>query len=174
MVSIFDMFRLDGRVALVTGGASGIGLAYVEVLVGAGADVAIVDINLEAAENAAEKLTQDSGKRVIALKADVSKEEDTEWMVAETVRKLGWLDICFANAGIGQLGASLTDHTKELWDQVINTNLTGVFLTNRAAARVMLEQKKGSIINTASVYGLVGDSGLGVIGYSAAKGGLFN
>lgn len=172
IISILDKFRLDGRVALVTGGAGGIGLAIATAVAEAGADVAIVDINLETAESAAEKLAKETGRKVIAFRADVSKEDDNEWVVQETVKQLGGLNICFANAGYGEPGAPLADYNLEEWDRVIATNLTGVLLTNRAAARVMIQQKHGTIINTASVYGLVGDFGLGVIGYTAAKGGV--
>lgn len=171
-ISVLAKFRLDGKVALITGGAEGIGLAMASAVAEAGADVAIIDINLEAAQNSAKKLAKETGRKVIALKADVSKEEDNEWMVEETVKQLGGLNICFANAGIGEQGAPLHNYDKSVWDRVIAINLTGVFMTNRAVARVMVEQKNGTIINTASVYGLVGDFGLGVIGYTAAKGGV--
>lgn len=172
-MSVFTKFKLDGKIALVTGGASGIGLACATAVAEAGADVAMVDVNAEGAHHAAQKLSQETGRKVIALTADVSKEEDTERMVAETVKQLGGLNICFANAGIAEHGVPLIDFEKQVWDQVIGINLTGVFLTNRAAARVMVKQKSGSIINTASIYGLIGDNNLGgIFAYSAAKGGV--
>ncbi|CAB3389655.1 SDR family NAD(P)-dependent oxidoreductase [Kyrpidia spormannii] len=171
-MSVMDAFRLNDRVALVTGGGSGIGLAFARAVAEAGADVAVVDWNEEAARKAAEQLAGETGRKVIALRADVSKEEDADRMVQETVRQLGGLDVCFANAGIGDEGALVTEYSKEDWDRVIAVNLTGVFLTDRAAARVMVERKRGSIINTASIYGLVGDFGMGAIGYTAAKGGV--
>lgn len=167
-----DSFRLDGRVALVTGGGSGIGLAFARAAAEAGADVAVADWNEEAARQAAERLGAETGRKVIALRADVSKEEDADRMVQETVRQLGGLDVCFANAGIGDDGTLVTEYSKAAWEKVIAVNLTGVFLTDRAAARVMVAQKRGSIINTASIYGLVGDFGMGAIGYTAAKGGV--
>jgi len=171
-MSVLDQFRLDGRVVIVTGGASGIGLAFASAVAEAGADVAIVDINLEGAEVAADKLSKETGRRVIALKADVSKEEDNGRMVSETLKMLGGLDICFANAGIGELGAPILDYDTPKWKRTITVNLTGTFLTNRAVAKVMIEQKSGVIINTASAYGLIGDGCLGVIGYTASKGGV--
>lgn len=171
-MKVTEMMDLHGQVALVTGGASGIGLAYAEAMAEAGADVAIVDIHEAGAQSAAETLAAATVQRVIAIGADVSREEDTERMVATTVKQLGGLDICFANAGIAENGADILDYDKNEWDRVISVNLTGVFLTDKAAAKHMAYQHRGSIINTASIYGLVGDFGMGAIGYTAAKGGV--
>ncbi|MBX6395581.1 MAG: SDR family oxidoreductase [Alicyclobacillaceae bacterium] len=171
-MSVLDKFRLDGKVSLVTGGASGIGYACALALAEAGSDVAVVDINGDSAKHAAEKIAESTGRKVIALQADVTSESDTERMVMDTVRELGRLDVCFANAGIAENGGHVTEYDKSEWDKVIAVNLTGVFLTDRAAARVMQKQGSGSIINTASIYGLVGDFGMGAIGYTAAKGGV--
>jgi NAD(P)-dependent dehydrogenase (short-subunit alcohol dehydrogenase family) len=166
------MFRLDGRVALITGGANGLGYAFATAVAEAGADVSIVDLDGKAAELAAEKLSSETGRKVIALQADVTKEEDTEQMVSETVKALGGLQICFANAGIVEKGRPIDEYDKKLWDQVIDVNLTGTFLTNRAVAKVMKQEKNGSIINTASIMGHVADQSMGVFAYTTSKGGV--
>lgn len=171
-MKVTEMMDLHGQVALVTGGASGIGLAYAEAMAEAGADVAIVDIHEAGAQSAADAVAAATGRRVIAIGADVSSEEETERMMAAAVEQLGRLDICFANAGIAEHGAAVMDYDKKEWDRVIGVNLTGVFLTDKAAAKHMSQQHRGSIINTASIYGLVGDFGMGAIGYTAAKGGV--
>ncbi|MEW9672145.1 SDR family NAD(P)-dependent oxidoreductase [Ammoniphilus sp. 3BR4] len=173
---IMEKFRLSGKVALVTGGASGIGLEYAKAVAEAGANVAVADINLQRAEEAARDLSEKTGKSIIALQADVANESDVEKMVADTVDKLGRLDICFANAGISEGGCSFDEYSKDTWDRVIGINLTGVFLTNRSAAKIMIAQGSGgSIINTASIYGHVGAAGdTCIVGYTAAKAGVVN
>lgn len=171
-MSVLDMFRLDGRIALVTGGASGIGYAYASAVAEAGANVCIADVNGEAAQAAADKLAGLTGREVMAIQADVSQAADNARMMAETVARFGRLDICFANAGIVDRGGMITEYDKEVWDRIIDVNLTGIFLTNQAAARVMAEQRSGSIINTASIFGHAGDPGFGNFAYTAAKGGV--
>jgi len=157
---------LSGRVALVTGGARGIGLAIAQRLVAEGARVAIVDLDEPAARNAASGL----GASAIALAADVTRTADVERAVAAAHRQWGRLDIVVNNAGITG-GSRLTwELTDEDWNQVIACDLTSVFLVARAAVRLMLAQGSGRIINIASIAGKEGNPTL--VPYSTAKAGV--
>lgn len=171
-MSVMDLFRLDNKVALITGGGSGIGRAYAEAVSEAGAAVACADIDFATAEDTASSLP---GKAV-AIRADVSEERQVKEMVEKTVSELGKLDIAFANAGVGSsLSAPFPEASLEQWRQIIDVNLTGVWLTAREAARVMIERGEGGkIISTASIYGFVGGFTPSSGAYSAAKGGVIN
>lgn len=171
---ILDRFRLEGQVAMVTGAASGIGRAFAETMAELGANVALVDVDETGAHEVARRLEEAHSCRTLVLRADVSRADDVEGAVARVVTELGDLDVVFANAGIAEQFAPIADYQDVEWNRVIAVNLTGVYLTNKAAAKHMISQKKGRIINTASIYGLVADFGLGAIGYTAAKGGVVN
>jgi NAD(P)-dependent dehydrogenase (short-subunit alcohol dehydrogenase family) len=149
--SIFD---LTGKVALVTGGGSGIGRAYCEGLAEFGADVACCDIKEETAQETV-KLIKKFGHRAIAIGADVSKQDEIESMVNRTVKELGSVDIVFANAGIGEI-SRVRIHEKPVadFDRVMDVNLRGVFLLMRVVFPLMMEKKDGKFITTASVGGL--------------------
>jgi NAD(P)-dependent dehydrogenase (short-subunit alcohol dehydrogenase family) len=139
-VAVLDLFKLDGKVALVTGAGSGIGRAYVEVLSEAGAAVACADIDSSSAQEAASSLDG----RTFAIEADVSYEAQVQRMVERTVTELGRLDAVFANAGIGgDIEQVFPDASLENWQRVIGVNLTGVWLTVREAAKDMIEQGEG-------------------------------
>jgi NAD(P)-dependent dehydrogenase (short-subunit alcohol dehydrogenase family) len=148
-----NIFDLSGRVALVTGGGSGLGRAFCEAMAEYGADVACCDIDIEAAQGTAELINK-SGSRVLAIKADVSEPVDVEHMVNEVRRELGKLDILFNNAGITTKPAKTAEIAIEDWDRVMTVNLRGVFLCMRTALPIMVKQKRGSIINISSVAGL--------------------
>ena len=179
-MSMLDEFKLDGTVALVTGAASGIGRAFATGLAEAGARVMCADVAVEAAQQLAKSLA-DAGHEASAVRVDVSREDEVRAMVEKTVSTFGKLDIAFANAGFGGTGASLQDMSLEDWRQVIDINLTGVFLTFREAARAMLRNPepqgrglRGRLIATSSIYGSVGDFGGQAQAYTAAKGGVTN
>lgn len=162
--------RLNGKVAVITGGASGIGEATVKLFAAEGAKVVIADYS-DSGQLLADELTA-QGYSAMFIKVDVSKEDDIEHMVAETVSAYGKLDIMFANAGIGDMAPA---HELEFdqWQRVIEINLTGVFLSNKHAIKQMLNQKTGgSIINNASILGHVGQPN--ITAYTAAKGGVVN
>jgi NAD(P)-dependent dehydrogenase (short-subunit alcohol dehydrogenase family) len=174
-MAVLDLFDLTGQMALVTGGARGIGFAIASAMAEAGAKVAIVDRDGDQATQAATAIVAATGSTAIAVQADVSISADTERMVAETVDRFGKLDICFANAGIAEPGLpilDLEDYSPELWQQIIAVNLSGVYFTGLAAARAMKRQGGGRIINMASIVGMVADASWGSIGYCSAKGGV--
>ncbi|MGH7346809.1 MAG: SDR family oxidoreductase [Candidatus Rokuibacteriota bacterium] len=157
---------LTGRVALVTGGARGIGLAIARRLVADGARVALVDLDKAAGETAAGEL----GASAISLVADVTRADQVERSVGAVHARWGRLDIVVNNAGITG-GSKLTwELTDEDWDRVIACDLTSVFLVSRAAVRLMLPQRSGRIVNIASIAGKEGNPTL--VPYSTAKAGV--
>jgi len=173
-MSVLDAFRLDGRVALVTGAGSGIGRAFAQALAEAGASVACVDIVQQRAEAVASELATIGG-RAVAIVADVSSEAQVAQMVERCVGDLGGLDIAFANAGIVVPESVFPATTLADWQRSIDVNLTGVWLTARDVARVMIDRAKGgTIVLTASIYGLVGSFEASSGSYQAAKGGVVN
>lgn len=142
--------RLAGKVALVTGGGSGIGRGVAIRFAEEGASVALADLNVAGAEGVAGEIEQ-LAQRALAIEADVTSSPDCARIVAETVARFGKLDILVANAGIGRF-APFLDTAEEDWKAVIDTNLTGVFLSCQAAARQMAKQGHGGrIIATASL-----------------------
>ncbi len=157
------MSRLPGKVALITGGASGIGEATVRLFVAEGAAVTIADIQDERGRRLAAEL----GERTAYAHTDVSREADVEAAVADTVRRFGRLDCIFNNAGYGGVGGRIEAVTVAGFDETIGVLLRGVLLGMKHAAPVMKRQGGGSIISTASVAGL--RSGFGPHVYSAAK-----
>ena len=154
-----------------SGGASGIGKSVATALAEAGADVAIVDVNLEGAEAVAKEIADATGSKTIAIRCDVTNQEDVEAMVAEVAGTYGKLDACFNNAGIC-LNVPAEEMTFEQWNKVININLNGVFLCATAAGRVMLKQGYGSIINTASMSGHIVNVPQPQCAYNASKAGV--
>jgi len=163
------MNRLNNKVAIVTGGASGIGLAIAQKLLKDGAKVVIADI-ADKGQEVANELGDES--KVRFFKVDVSNKDQVKETIAQTANWYGSVDIVVANAGIPS-DTPCHLETPEAWQEVINTNLTGVFHTNKYAIEQMRKQEKGgSIINMASILGLVGDPD--AITYSAAKGGVVN
>ena len=158
------MTRLDGRVALVSGGARGLGAAYVRALHGCGASVVIGDLLDE--EGAA--LADELGERALFVHLDVTSE--SSWTAAvEAAVGLGGVDVLVNNAGIANAGR-IERYGREKWDAVIAVNLTGTYLGVRAVVPVMKAARTGSIINISSVEGMRGDAGLH--GYVASKFGV--
>lgn len=163
------MKRLEGKTALITGAARGIGLEIAAAFAAEGASVAIADLSGPDCEAAAAGVSAKSGAKAIGLGMDVSKEADCERAVEETVKAFGKLDILVNNAGITR--DNLVLRMKEAdFDAVINVNLKGAFLMSKAASKVMLKARAGSIINISSVVGQTGQAGQA--NYSASKAGL--
>ena len=160
--------RLAGKVALLTGAGSGFGEATALRFAEEGALVACVDLTENAAAVAAEKIVA-AGGQAVALGADVSVAEDAERMTAATIREFGRVDVVFANAGISGPGNAM-DLEEEVWDRVIDVDLKGVWLSSKYALRDMVARGSGTIINTASIGGVVGFGG--IFPYAAAKGGV--
>ena len=157
--------RLIGRVALVTGGGQGIGRAIALRLAAEGADVGVNDVSAKAADLVAEEI-RSLGRRALPLIADVSDEEAVAGMLAEFLQAFDRLDILVNNAGIGPIHR-LHEITAEEWDRVFAVNVRGVFLCSKAAARQMVRQGSGRILNAASVCGLRGSPNF--IPYCASK-----
>ena len=154
----YKAFDLTGKTVLITGGNSGIGLGMAEALAQAGAGVAIWGTNSEKNEAALKKITSHGGK-AIAMKCDVGDEKEVETRFAETVKALGPLHGCFANAGVsGRANVkSFTEMDAEEWKRVTRVNLDGAFYTLRAAARHMVEHGKGgALVGTASLAAISG------------------
>lgn len=170
-MGIIENMRLDGKAIYVTGGASGIGKCAAMAFAEAGADVAIADVNLAGAEKAAGEIAEATGAKTIAIKADVTDEDQVEAMVARVVDTYGKLDACYNNAGIC-INTPAEEMTFAQWKKVIDINLTGVYLCSVAAGRVMLKQGYGSIINTASMSGHIVNVPQPQCAYNASKAGV--
>jgi len=172
-MKVLDLFKLEGKVAVVTGAGSGLGRAIASAMAEAGARVMCTDINANTVMETEENLKA-AGYKTLSLKIDVSKEKEVEEMIKRTVKEWGSLDIIFNNAGVGGTIAPIHEFSLADWERLLAINLTGVFLCTREAVRVMIENKKGKIINIASIWGLVGGGIIPVPAYAAAKGGVIN
>ena len=157
---------LTGKVALITGGASGIGKATAMLFAREGAAVAIADVNTEAGEAVACAIANGDGQAVFVC-CDVTKAGDCQQAVEKTVARFGKLDILFNNAGVTRR-ASVIETTEEEWDWVMAVNVKSIFLMSKAAIPVMAEAGGGVIINSGSGWGLVG--GKDAVSYCASKG----
>jgi 2-deoxy-D-gluconate 3-dehydrogenase len=161
---ILDQFKLDGKVAIVTGGSRGLGQGIAVGLAEAGADIALVDIlDMTESKEQIEKL----GRKCIAITADLSKKESVATIVNSTIEQLGSIDILFNNAGIIRR-APITEFTEKDWDDVMNINLRTLFFLSQAVGKQMIKQARGGkIVNTASMLSFQG--GIFVPSYTASK-----
>src|ERR1700722_5135650 len=172
MVDVRDLMRLDGRVAIVTGGARGIGRETAETLAVAGAHVVLADLDQETAESATAEMRA-LGLHVTAIVANVAEEASVDSMVQATLQREGRLDILVNNAGIA-IRRPAVDLALGDWDKVLSVNLTGSFLCARAAARPMIAAGSGAIVNVASIMGLSGGGLYPNVSYQATKGAIVN
>lgn len=171
---IFDRMSLTGRKALITGGAQGIGRGFAHALAEAGADVAIIDLNIDKAKEVAEEIRKrNSNVKSIAVQADVTSPSQCVLMVEEVVAKLGGLHIACNNAGIGQwIDSEIMPY--EDFQRMMKINLDGIFLCTQAEANYMLPQGYGKIINTASMSGSIANYPQNQAHYNASKGAVIS
>ena len=148
-MSISGLFDISGRKALVTGAARGIGKVLALTLAEAGCDVSLVGLHIEGLEAVASEINR-MGVKAIALQADVSKKDEVDRAFAAAASEFGRLDICVNNAGVS-FQMPVEEMPEEEWDNIMDTNMKGVFLCSQAAARIMIPQKSGNIINLASI-----------------------
>jgi NAD(P)-dependent dehydrogenase (short-subunit alcohol dehydrogenase family) len=148
--------RLAGKVALVTGGSSGIGRATALAFAKEGAQVVVADVDVAGGQATVQQIQGFAGEALF-VRTDVAQAAEVEALVTEAIETYGRLDCAFNNAGLsGVLNVEPTDYPEEVWHQVLSVNLTGVWLCMKYEIRQMLKQGKGAIVNTASVMGLVG------------------
>ena len=161
------MFDLSGKAAIVTGVSRGLGISFACGLAKAGCDLLVSARDYDQLSQSARSLEQ-FGQRVIPLKADVRDQDDVEAMVARAIREYGKIDILVNNAGISAV-ADAENLTREQWQSVIDTNLTGLFYCAQSCGRAMLKQGFGRIINIASMYGISAASYVSQASYVASK-----
>jgi len=164
------MFELNGKTAMVTGAARGLGQAIAVKLAEAGADVALVDLDAAWLEETAEKVKA-LGRRAECYGVNVAEGESVKVGVKAIEKDFGQIDVLVNNAGITKDGL-LMRMSEDDWDAVLNVNLKGVFLCTKAAMRGMMKKRSGTIVNIASVIGLMGNAGQA--NYAASKGGVIS
>lgn len=173
MSNIHTLFDLTGKVAIVTGAGSGLGVTFAEGLAEAGAKVVCSGRRMDNIQKTAQKL-QDAGLEAIAIQADVADETSVENLVKETLDRYGRVDILVNNAGVANVGPPESVPLSE-WKHVVDVNLTGVFLCSQVVARAMIEARNGgSIINIASILGAGASEPSAATAYAATKGGVVN
>jgi len=168
-MAIAGFCSMDGRVAIVTGGARGIGRAISEKLAALGANVVIADMLVELAEKTAEEISQVTNRKIISSKVNVTDGKSASELIERTLADFGKVDILVNNAGITRDTLILRMEEAD-WDAVLNVNLKGAFNCSKAVIRPMMKQRYGRIVNISSVSGQAGQAGQ--TNYSASKAGL--
>lgn len=163
-----ECFSIAGKVAIITGSSGGLGEAIARDFADEGAKVVLASRNIEKLESIAKDI-RSGGNKAMAVQVDVSKSDEVQAMVDETIKEFGTIDILVNNAAVAML-KNLVDTTEEEWDQVLDTNLKGTYLCCRMVATEMMKNKRGKIININSSYGFVGVSRRSA--YAASKGGI--
>jgi gluconate 5-dehydrogenase len=170
-MNVREIFDLKNKVAIVTGGGRGIGLKMAEGLAEVGANIVLCSRKVENCQKAAQDLAK-LGVKTLAMACDVRSSAEIQGVVDKTLKEFGQLDILVNNSGV-TWGGPAEDYSLEGWEKVMSTNMTGAFLFSQIAGRVMIRQKSGSIINIASVMGVIGiQDAADAIAYSTSKGAL--
>ncbi|WP_223702294.1 SDR family oxidoreductase [Sutcliffiella deserti] len=171
-MNVLELFDLTGKTALVTGGGRGLGEQIAESFAEAGANIVLCSRKVEACQEVADRLSK-LGVKTLALKCDITNPEDVQYVVDETKRAFGTIDILVNNSG-ATWGAKAEEMPLAAWQKVMDVNVTGTFLMSQAVGKVMIEQKSGKIINIASVAGLGGTNPrvMDTIGYNTSKGAV--
>ncbi|HEY6540178.1 MAG TPA: glucose 1-dehydrogenase [Ktedonobacteraceae bacterium] len=165
--------RLQDKVALITGSAGGMGKAAAELFAREGASIIVTDVLADEGEETARAI-RDAGGKAIFVKADVSKEDEVQHMVARSIDAFGRIDVLYNNAGIMPADdGGVTDLSEAIWDKIIDVNLKSAFFCTKHVVPHMIEQKKGSIINIASFVALMGCT-VPQDAYTASKGGMIS
>ncbi len=171
-MTVLDLFSLNGKTAIVTGGGRGLGAQIAQGFAEAGANIVLCSRKVEACEEVAAELAK-LGVQTLALACDVTNPEDVANVVSKTVETFGKIDILVNNSG-ASWGTPAVEMPYEAWQKVFDVNINGTFLMSQAVGKIMLEQKSGKIINIASVAGLGGTlpDFMDTIGYNASKGAV--
>ena len=170
-MSILDKYSLKGQVSIVTGAAMGLGKAMAEALAQGGSNIVIADINISEAQNTADELMRNEGIKAIAIKMDVTQEDQVNSMVDKVMEQFGRIDVLFNNAGI-VINEKAENTSFENWKKVMDINLNGVFLVSKAVGNLMIQQKKGSIVNISSMSGLIANTPQCQASYNSSKAGV--
>lgn len=165
-----ELFNLKGKVAVITGASSGLGVQFAKALAKQGADIAIVARRIEKLESV-EKEIESLGVKCLSVQCDVSNTSDIKTAVAEIIDNYKKIDILVNNAGIGLI-APAEEQTDETWEKMISVNLNGVYYFAREVGKNMIENKYGKIINIGSIHSTVAMTGLPITAYGATKGGV--
>ena len=175
MANVKELMSLDGRVSVVTGGATGIGLRMALGLAEAGSKVVIASRKIEACEQAAREIERATGMQALAVACDVTKADQVEAMKNAVLERFGRVDVLVNNAGRAWV-APPEEMPLDRWQQVFDLNITGPFLCCQALGREMINAKRGKVINIASIAGLVGRNprAYNSVAYGASKGALVN
>ncbi|GAE27180.1 3-oxoacyl-[acyl-carrier protein] reductase [Halalkalibacter wakoensis JCM 9140] len=173
-MSVFQLFDLTGKVALVTGGGRGLGKQIAEALAEAGCHMAICSRKLENCQETADQLGE-KGVKTLALACDVTSKDDVKAVVNKVLSQFGRIDILVNNSG-ATWGATVEDMPAEAWDKVMNVNVKGTFLMSQEVGKSMIQKGSGKIINIASVAGLKAEPEevLNAIGYSTSKAAVIH
>lgn len=167
-----NIFSLNDKVAIVTGASSGLGVQFAKALASFGAKVVLCARRVEKLEEVKSAI-ESMGREALAVQCDVNNEEDIKKAVQQAIEKYGKLDILVNNAGVADMTV-MQDLESESWDRVLNTNLKGVAMFSKHAAKHMIERKYGKIVNITSMFGALGNEFIPASAYHASKGGVVN
>ncbi len=171
MMHVLDLFRLDGKLAVITGAAQGLGRAMAEALADCGADIAILDLNVEKAAVTADEIAEQYQVKAKAYKVNVASAESCQEAVKQVHDDWGHIDILLNDAGIC-INENAEDVPLEHWHKVIDINMNGVWYMSQAVGKIMIEQKGGNIINVSSMSGFIVNDPQGQVSYNTSKAGV--